>query len=103
MAATIEITEFRNLRPQDGEKLKAFIDVVFNDALVVKGFKIINGTEGLFVAPPARQVDPEKNDGRRWNDVIYFTKASNLRTPIFAQILQYYKDNIASATTAVTA
>jgi len=36
------------------EKLKAFVSLTFNEALVVRGIKIIEGRERLFVAMPSR-------------------------------------------------
>jgi DNA-binding cell septation regulator SpoVG len=92
---SLEITEFRNFKPQDGEKLKGFIDVVFNDALVVKGFKVIEGSEGLFVAAPARF--NENAEGRKWNDIVYFTKPSGMRAKVHEAILEHYRKNIATA------
>jgi stage V sporulation protein G len=51
---TLEITEVRiSLREDD--KLKAFASMTFNDAFVVRGLKIIEGTNGMFVAMPSRK------------------------------------------------
>jgi stage V sporulation protein G len=51
----VEITEIRvNLR--DEEKLKAFVHVTFDNAFIIRGLKIINGKEGLFVCMPSRKL-----------------------------------------------
>jgi stage V sporulation protein G len=51
---TLEITEVRiSLREDD--KLKAFASMTFNDAFVIRGLKIIEGTNGMFVAMPSRK------------------------------------------------
>ena len=51
----MEITEIRvNLR--DEEKLKAFVHVTFDNAFIIRGLKIINGKEGLFVCMPSRKL-----------------------------------------------
>ncbi|MFO7810553.1 MAG: SpoVG family protein [Candidatus Delongbacteria bacterium] len=51
----MEITEIRiNLR--DEEKLKAFVHVTFDNAFIVRGLKIIQGKEGLFVCMPSRKL-----------------------------------------------
>ncbi|MBU4486236.1 MAG: SpoVG family protein [Candidatus Delongbacteria bacterium] len=51
----MEITEIRvNLR--DEEKLKAFVHVTFDNAFIVRGLKIINGKDGLFVCMPSRKL-----------------------------------------------
>jgi stage V sporulation protein G len=50
----VEITEIRiSIRNED--KLKAFVNVTFDGAFVVKGLKIINGKRGFFVSMPARR------------------------------------------------
>ena len=44
----------------NGGKLKAFVDVIFNDALLVKGLRIIEGKHGPFVSMPSTQADDKK-------------------------------------------
>ena len=50
----MEITEVR-LTLRDEPKLKAFANVTFDDAFVVRGIKIIEGDKGLFVAMPSKR------------------------------------------------
>lgn len=50
----MEITEVR-ITLRDEEKLKAFANVTFDDAFVVRGLKVINGTNGYFVSMPSRK------------------------------------------------
>jgi len=50
----LEITEVR-ITPQDAKALLAFVSVTFNDCFVVRGLKIIDGTDGRFVAMPTRR------------------------------------------------
>jgi stage V sporulation protein G len=51
----LEITEIRvNLR--DEEKLKAFVHVTFDNAFIIRGLKIIQGKDGLFVCMPSRKL-----------------------------------------------
>jgi stage V sporulation protein G len=52
--AGVEITEVR-ITLRDEEKLKAFANVTFDDAFVVRGLKVINGTNGYFVSMPSRK------------------------------------------------
>lgn len=50
------ITEIHvNLR--DEEKLKAFVNITFDDVFVIRGLKIIEGKEGLFVCMPSRKLE----------------------------------------------
>ncbi len=50
----MEITEVR-ITLRDEEKLKAFANVTFDDAFVVRGLKVINGNNGYFVSMPSRK------------------------------------------------
>lgn len=49
----MEITEVRVTLFRD-ERLKAFVNVVFDNAFIVRGVKIIEGPKGLFVSMPSR-------------------------------------------------
>jgi stage V sporulation protein G len=69
----VEITEIRvTLRKED--KLKAFVNVTFDNAFVVRGLKVINGNTGYFVSMPSRRrpdgthqdiAHPINNEARR--------------------------------------
>lgn len=51
------ITDVRvRLVTKEGSKLKATASVTFDNAFVVHDIKIIEGTEGLFVAMPSRKI-----------------------------------------------
>jgi stage V sporulation protein G len=53
----VEITEVRiKLMEEPGERLKAFCSITFDDAFVVRDLKIIEGTNGPFVAMPSRKL-----------------------------------------------
>jgi len=50
----LEITEIRlTLRNED--KLKAFANVTFDNAFVIRGMKIINGNKGFFLSMPSKK------------------------------------------------
>ena len=50
----VEITEVRiTLRSE--EKLKAFASITFDDCFVVRGLKVISGSQGYFVSMPSRK------------------------------------------------
>jgi stage V sporulation protein G len=54
---TVEITEIRiKLMEEPGERLKAFCSVTFDDCFVVRDLKIIDGSNGPFVAMPSRKL-----------------------------------------------
>jgi stage V sporulation protein G len=50
----MEITEIR-FTMRNEEKLRAFANVTFDSAFVIRGLKIISGTRGLFVSMPSRR------------------------------------------------
>lgn len=54
----MKITEI-TISLRDEEKLKAFVNVTFEDCFVVRGLKIIKGATGYFVSMPSRKM----NDG----------------------------------------
>ncbi len=51
----MEITEITvTLRNED--KLKAFVNVTFDNEFVVRGMKVIKGTSGFFISMPSRKM-----------------------------------------------
>lgn len=53
----MDITEIRiKLIDEAGERLKAFCSITFDDCFVVRDLKIIEGTNGPFVAMPSRKL-----------------------------------------------
>ena len=50
----MEISDVR-ISLRNEEKLKAFVTITFEDCFVVRGVKIIQGNQGLFVAMPSRR------------------------------------------------
>ncbi|MCK4359133.1 MAG: SpoVG family protein [Candidatus Cloacimonetes bacterium] len=50
----MKITEVR-ITLRDEPKLKAFVDVVFDNAFVIHGMKVIKGRNDLFVAMPNKK------------------------------------------------
>ena len=45
--------------------LKAFADIIVNDALLIKGIRIVDGKKGLFVSMPR-----EKSKNEQWYDSV---------------------------------
>jgi stage V sporulation protein G len=50
----VEITEIR-FTMRNEEKLRAFVNVTFDDSFVIRGLKVINGSRGFFVSMPSRR------------------------------------------------
>ena len=78
----MEITEVRiNIREES--KLKAFASITFDDCFVVRGLKVIHGTNGYFVSMPSRK----KNDGA-YQDIAH---------PINNETRQHIEDKVLDA------
>jgi len=68
MTNQIEVVRLNRL---DGDgALKAFCDISLFDALIIKGFRVVHGKNGLFVAMPREQ----GKDGKWYNTVLPLNK-----------------------------
>ena len=65
MEKALEFKVKRIYRLEGDESTKAFVDLVVNDGLLVKGLRIVNGQKGLFVSMPREQGKDSK-----WYDTI---------------------------------
>jgi stage V sporulation protein G len=68
---------------QEG-RVKAFVDLGVNDALLIKGLRIVQGKKGLFVAMPTEQ---GKNE--RWYERVRCMN-QNVRSLIAEKVLEAY-------------
>jgi len=85
----MEITEVRlTLREED--RLKAFVSITFDDAFVIRGLKVIDGNNGLFVAMPSRR----RKDGE-FRDIAHPIN-NETRTMIEDAVLAEYRRQLAS-------
>lgn len=77
----LEITEVRITLREDeqNDRLKAFATMTLNNSFVIRGLKVIQGTNGVFVAMPSRRrpdgqfqdiAHPINNETRRWMEEI---------------------------------
>ena len=57
---TLEIKVLKVHRIEGQNRIKAFVDVSINDALLIKGIRIVEGNKGLFVSMPVEQGKNEK-------------------------------------------
>jgi stage V sporulation protein G len=103
----MEITDVR-IRLVDKGKLKAFANITFDDCFVVRGMKIIEGQEGMFVAMPSEGrgigfrdiAQPINHKTRNWVDEAVLSRyeevlarpedggmeASGVRSPLYPPI-----------------
>lgn len=81
---SIEITDCR-VFPFAGEgKTKAFASITFNDEFVVQDLKIVEGSNGLFVAMPSKKVGDEYKDSA-------FPLSKELREAIQTTLIDEYE------------
>jgi len=85
----VEITEIR-LIIRNEEKLKAFANITFDDAFVIRGLKIISGNRGLFVSMPSRK----RPDGS-YQDVAHPINTET-RKHLEQMIIEAYEDEMYS-------
>lgn len=74
-------------KTKSDSKLKAFVDLLFENSLIVKGFQIVEGKDGLFVGYPS-----EKNkEGKFYKTVHVLDK--EVRDKITEVVLEEYNKN----------
>ncbi len=79
----MEISDVR-ISLRNEEKLKAFVTITFENCFVVRGVKIIQGNQGLFVAMPSRR----KPDGT-FQDIAHPIN-TEMRDRLEKQVLSEY-------------
>ncbi|MDH4222371.1 MAG: septation regulator SpoVG [candidate division Zixibacteria bacterium] len=81
----MEITEVR-ITLRDEERLKAFANITFDNAFVIRGLKVINGNNGYFVSMPSRK----RTDGTH-QDIAHPVN-NEMRRLIEEKVLQAYEE-----------
>ena len=66
--------------------LKAFVDIVVNNVLLIKGVRVMDGKKGLFVSMPREQSKDQK-----WYDTIRCL-TQEVRDQITEVVLSAYKE-----------
>ena len=84
----MEITEVKVFPVTDGEKLKAYATIVFDNAFIIRDLKVIEGLKGLFVSMPSRK----RKDGT-FRDVVHPLNPETRRM-IEERVVAAYKDAI---------
>lgn len=69
---------------------KALAEVVFNDQLLIRGIRVVEGENGLYISYPFHPTKGE--DGQQRSSVFPITKA--LRDYVEAVVLEKYQDTI---------
>ncbi len=75
------------LHKLDGEgSLKAFVDIALNESLLLKGLRIVEGRNGLFVSMPR-----EKGKDNRWYETVH-PMSKQIKAQISQAILSVYNN-----------
>lgn len=62
----MKIIRMNPLKSDSGGKTAALLDVQSEDGIILKGFRLVNGSNGLFLAYP----DQKGKDGKYYENVI---------------------------------
>ena len=62
----MKIVRMNPLKNNSGSKTLAFFDMQTDDGVIIKGFRVVNGSNGLFVSSP----DEKGKDGKYYESVI---------------------------------
>jgi stage V sporulation protein G len=89
----VEITEVR-ISFRDEPKLKAFVNITFDNSFVIRGMKVINGTKGYFVSMPSRK----RKDGTH-QDIAHPIN-NEMRRMIEDKVLLAYEEQLKSRESA---
>ena len=81
---TIDIKVIKIHRLTQDSRVKAFVDLGINDALLIKGLRIVQGKKGLFVSMPTEQ---GKNE--RWYERVRCLN-QDIRSLIAEKVLEAY-------------
>ncbi len=83
---TADIQVQRMYRFESDRPLKAFSDIIINDALLIKGIKVLEGKQGLFVSMPQEQAKDKK-----WYDSVRCL-TQEIRDQITEVVLSVYNE-----------
>lgn len=81
---TLDVKIIKIHRLAQNSRVKAFVDLGINDALLIKGLRIVQGKKGLFVCMPIEQ---GKNE--RWYERVRCMNQS-IRSLIVEKVLEAY-------------
>ncbi len=62
----MKIVRMVPLEKKNGGKMAAFFDIETPDEIVIKGFRLVDSTNGLFISPP----NDKGKDGKYYDSVI---------------------------------
>ena len=89
----MKVTNVTFYRMNSG-KLKAFADVEIDGEAIIKGFRVFEGSNGLFACVPSeKSADGEWRPRVRWVDEKYYKKGGGTPPLLEAVVDAYQKEN----------
>ena len=85
---TLDIRVSKIYRVDTGSALKAFADIVINEAVLIRVIRVVEGKNGMFVSMPK-----EKSKDNRWFDRIRFLDQDTDRS-LAEEVLKAYNDEV---------
>ncbi len=79
--------EFSSPKGRD-TKILAFADVTIGEGIIVRGFRVSDGVNGVFAAVPSKPVTIS-GEQRYWNQVAF--ESPEIRERFLAELLESYK------------
>lgn len=73
-------------------KIAAYFDIQTNEEIIIKGFRIVNGANGLFISAP----DEKGKDGKYYENVIV---PKDLKAKLEKMAIDGYKTQISQINT----
>ncbi|MCF7918925.1 MAG: septation regulator SpoVG [Candidatus Cloacimonetes bacterium] len=80
---------------RESNQLKAFVNIVIDDAFIIRNIKVIEGEKGLFVAMPSRRVSSGE-----YRDIAHPINTET-RQELEERIILAYKEELQKALSAV--
>lgn len=84
----ISVEVQRIYRFDSDRPLKAFVDIIVNDVLLIKGLKVLEGKNGVYVCMPQEQAKDKK-----WYDSVRCL-TTDVRDKITAVVLGAYNEDL---------
>ena len=88
MIDALEVKVYKLYAIEGDKPLKAFADVAINDAVLIKGIKVIEGREGLFMSMPQDQ-----GKDKKWYESVRCL-SNEVRQQIAEFVLTAYKSSV---------
>tara|TARA_B110000014_G_C20067002_1_gene556140 strand:+ start:305 stop:748 length:444 start_codon:yes stop_codon:yes gene_type:complete len=84
--------KIERMNPGPWGKVKAFFDVVSSDGFTMKGFKLVDGINGLFVSVPSRQGTDDQGNTKYYDNI--WIESKDLRQNLHDVVIEAYNQKM---------